>query len=139
MSDKKEKTEKVGIQYGYVFDGKIYDLVPDTSDEVRFETLTEHADHLAKLLSITLGSILFELNVSSAKEDADEYSKYIIGAIDNASKNRAKELTEKFNAHLSEVIKARNSKNGVDVADEIGKEPENGNNSDTKDESEFTA
>lgn len=122
MADKKVKkeetkieTEETGVQFGYVYQGKLVDLVPHSDADSTFDKLTGDADVLAKLLSVTLGGALFEITANSTKEEADDYKKYLLKAIGDAAQHRADELMAEFTKTINETLESMGAKNNVDV------------------------
>lgn len=122
MADKKVKkeetkieTEETGVQFGYVYQGKLVDLVPRSDADSTFDKLTGDADVLAKLLSVTLGGALFEITANSTKEEADDYKKYLLKAIGDAAQHRADELMAEFTKTINETLESMGAKNNVDV------------------------
>lgn len=111
----KIKTEETGVQFGYVYQGKLVDLVPHSDADSTFNKLTADADVLAKLLSITLGGVLFEITANSSKEEADDYKKYLLKAIGDAAQHRADELMAEFNKAINETLETMGAKKNIDV------------------------
>lgn len=122
MADKKVKKEETkiepeetGVQFGYVYQGKLVDLVPHSDADSTFDKLTGDADVLAKLLSVTLGGALFEITANSTKEEADDYKKYLLKAIGDAAQHRADELMAEFTKTVNETLESMGAKNNIDV------------------------
>ena len=111
----KIETEETGVQFGYVYQGKLVDLVPHSDADSTFDKLTADADALAKLLSITLGGALFEITANSSKEEADDYKKYLLKAIGDAAQHRADELMADFNKAINETLETMGAKKNIDV------------------------
>ena len=111
----KIETEETGVQFGYVYQGKLVDLVPHSDADSTFDKLTADADALAKLLSITLGGVLFEITANSSKEEADDYKKYLLKAIGDAAQHRADELMADFNKAINETLETMGAKKNIDV------------------------
>lgn len=122
MAEKKVKkeeikieTEETGVQFGYVYQGKLVDLVPHSDADSTFDKLTADADVLAKLLSVTLGGALFEITANSSKEEADDYKKYLLKAVGDAAQHRADELMAEFTKTINETLETMGAKKNVDI------------------------